>query len=101
MTAADIAHELSFSHLYGILAPVIRHHIPARTLVDLQDQFHRLIRAELEDGVGPVQHLRLPELVVLTELDDPEMWFPIQTGTQQGRVSFTLYAVSTSSDAHT
>jgi hypothetical protein len=94
MTAGEIARELGFSYLSNILVPVIRHYIPARILLDLQDKLHSLIRKDLDDEAIPIEYLRLPELIVLTELQEPEMWFPIQTKTNQGRVSLHIHPVS-------
>jgi hypothetical protein len=85
LTAVEIAREVGYSDLWEILTPVIRHFVPARVLMDLEQKFHELIHAELA-GFAHLKYLRLPQLVVLTELENPEMWFPIQPQSQHGRV---------------
>ncbi|GFF36875.1 hypothetical protein IFM46972_05035 [Aspergillus udagawae] len=84
LTAVEIAREVGYSDLWDILTPVIRHFVPPRVLLDLEEKFHALIHAELA-GFAHLEHLRLPQLVVLTELENPEMWFPIQPQSQHGR----------------
>ncbi|KAF7157872.1 hypothetical protein CNMCM5623_002306 [Aspergillus felis] len=84
LTAVEIAREVGYSDLCDILTPVIRHFVPPRVLLDLEQKFHELIHAELA-GFAHLEHLRLPQLVVLTELENPEMWFPIQAQSQHGR----------------
>ena len=71
-----MAQQLGYSHMFDILSPVIRHNIPARTLDSLQQKFHDLIARDLE-GWPEQKYLRFPELVVLTELELPAMFFPI------------------------
>ena len=78
LTPIEMARELGYSHMFDVLSPVIRHNIPARTLDSLQRKLHGLITRDLgsrDEG----KFLRLPELVVLTELELPEMWFPISS----------------------
>lgn len=86
LTPAAIARELGYSHLFDILAPVMRHYIPANDLINLQSHFHDLIRQDME-GIVKMHHHWLPELSVLTELERPEMWFPVKLGEQSSRVS--------------
>jgi len=76
MTPVEMAHFLGYTHLYNILAPVIFHHVPAGTLALLQQNLHNLMCKNLED-LPEGAHLRLPELTVLTELEVPEIWFPL------------------------
>jgi len=85
LTAVEIARELGYSDLWEILTPVIRHFVPARILMNLEQKFHELIHAELA-GFAHLKYLRLPQLVVLTELENPQMWFPIQPPSQHRRV---------------
>ncbi|OXN04993.1 hypothetical protein CDV58_05629 [Aspergillus fumigatus] len=84
LTAVEIARELGYSDLWEILTPVIRHFVPARILMNLEQKFHELIHAELA-GFAHLKYLRLPQLVVLTELENPQMWFPIQPPSQHRR----------------
>ena len=74
LTPADIARESGHFHLADILAPVIQHTVPHQTLARLQSLFHEMIRADW--GIQ-MAHLVLPDLVALTELRVPEMWFPV------------------------
>jgi hypothetical protein len=74
ITAADIARYSKHIDLVGILAPVIYHPVPHETLARLESQFHDIIRADL--GVRMARFV-LPDLVALTELKVPEMWFPV------------------------
>jgi hypothetical protein len=53
---------------------VIYHTVPHQTLARLQSLFYEIIRADLR---GNMAHLVLPDLVALTELRVPEMWFPV------------------------
>lgn len=78
MTALEMAQFLGFRHLYNALSPVIRHHIPCATLDTLQQHFHTLIKDQLA-GQREGANLRLPELGLLTELENPEMYFPLQS----------------------
>ncbi len=43
----------------------------------LQDKFHDLIRKDLGDRVEQ-EYINLPVLEVLTELELPQMWFPVK-----------------------
>jgi hypothetical protein len=74
ITAADIALDSKHADLADMLAPVIYHPVPHQTLARLESQFHEIIRADLGAWVA---YLVLPDLVALTELKVPEMWFPV------------------------
>ncbi len=78
MTALEMARFLGFRHLYDILSPVLHHTIPHTTLDKLQQNFHDLIRTHLA-GLREGANLRLPELELLTELKNPEMYFPLKS----------------------
>ena len=83
MTPLDIAREHRFSSLYKILTPVIKHYIPPQDLVDLEKEFHKLLKDNRIDFTTYKLHgdlsntNRLPPLPMLTELEFPQMWFPI------------------------
>jgi hypothetical protein len=47
--------------------------VPHQKLARLQSLFYELIRVDW----GDMSHLVLPDLVALTELRVPEMWFPV------------------------
>ncbi|OKL58457.1 hypothetical protein UA08_06368 [Talaromyces atroroseus] len=78
MTAAEIAYELGYTHLRAILAPIVYHCIPHDVLTTLQMHFRNLIRKDLYGQSGEIASLRLPDLIVLTELKEPLMWFPLK-----------------------
>jgi hypothetical protein len=59
--------------------------VPSKALEILQNRFHDLIRDQLGHEVTS-EHLYLPELVPLTELEIPEMWFPLRSNSQTLRV---------------
>ena len=46
-TPLEIAKTFRYSHLYEILAPVIRHPVPAKTLITLENALHELIEHEI------------------------------------------------------
>lgn len=73
----EIAQEMGHLHLTEILALIIHHPVPYSTLTGLtglQASFHEMIRTDVND----VPNLVLPELVALTEVRMPEMWFPLR-----------------------
>lgn len=78
LTALDIARDMQATNLLSILAPVIHHPVPHRTIGRLQALFHEMIRADLKDADA----LILPDLEPLMELKHPEMWFPIKGPTE-------------------
>jgi hypothetical protein len=78
MTAVEMARALGLSDLFDILSPVIRYNIPFRTLNTLETNFHDIIGADLGDFVTN-EYLRLPELVILTELEAPFMLYLVHT----------------------
>ncbi|KAL4812735.1 hypothetical protein BDW67DRAFT_188418 [Aspergillus spinulosporus] len=78
LTPAEIAQVLGYDDIYGILAPVVRHVVPARTQTLLQAKFNEHLLSELADRAQlPAGCIRFPPLSALTELEHPEMWFPI------------------------
>lgn len=77
MSPLELAYDMEVFHLYDILCPIIRSHLPPETLLQLETQFHRLIRSELGHRVDS-EKLYLPILETLTELDGDPMWFPVK-----------------------
>lgn len=90
MTPLELAQDLGYQSLFDILSPVIHQTIPAETLHGLQRRFHDLIISDLGDRVQR-EHIRLPILEVLTELEEPFMWFPLQEHTYSPAVSWIKY----------
>lgn len=77
MTALELAQDLGYKPLYSILSPIIFQPVPQKTLEALQQRFHELIKNDLEDRVER-EYMYLPVLEVLTELEVPQMWFPVK-----------------------
>ncbi|MGW0633315.1 hypothetical protein [Streptomyces sp. NPDC002758] len=79
--AIDIAADRGHHRLTDLLRPELKHSLSPDVASGLQRNLHRLIqhRAGLEDGsdLATKQGLRLPEVEVLTELDNPVCWFPV------------------------
>lgn len=83
----DLARRGQHTHLLGVLEPPRRVEVPAETLRRVQVYFHAVIRARVQHLVD--EHaLRLPELEVLLELDEPRMVFPVPG--MHGRFEFRL-----------
>lgn len=72
----DIAEQKGHTHLIKCLEPIYKHKVPLSVLMKIQDNFHSTIRGRAA-GLIDRETLRLPELEVLLELDEPKMWFPI------------------------
>lgn len=90
MTAAEIARHFRRRDLATILEATIYHHVAQTVLDTLQDHFHALIRKEVGPWTLEFSTLRLPDLVVLTELKSPLMWFPLKSTGIMGRAIFGL-----------
>ncbi|MCT9934509.1 hypothetical protein N5079_30320 [Planotetraspora sp. A-T 1434] len=83
----DVAQRGNHKHLLGVLEPSRRIEVPAESLRRIQVYFHAVIRAQVQHLID--QHaLRLPELEVLLEFDEPQMWFPVPD--MHGRYEFRL-----------
>ncbi|GAB3827713.1 hypothetical protein ACFPIJ_08030 [Dactylosporangium cerinum] len=83
----DLARRGNHAHLLGALEPPRRADVPAETLRRIQVYLHAVIRARAGHLVD--EHaLRLPELDVLLELDEPRMVFPVPG--LHGRFEFRL-----------
>lgn len=82
----EMAVAFGYSDLYEILSPTIEHIVPDRVISRLEEQFHSLIKSDL--GETESKHLRLPDLGVLRELHNPEMWLQLKSSDpKQPRVS--------------
>ncbi|KAI7475245.1 hypothetical protein KC351_g10211 [Hortaea werneckii] len=76
LTPAEIARVLGFSDLASELAPTVYHFVPPKLLQSLQDSLWSIIREDLR-GNWWLDKLVMPDLHALTELEVPEMVFPI------------------------
>jgi hypothetical protein len=83
----DLARRGKHAHLVGVLEPPRRIEVPPESLRRIQVYFHAVIRARVQHLVDE-HSLRLPELEVLLELDEPRMWFPVPDA--HGRYEFWL-----------
>lgn len=78
----DVAVRKGHSHLFEILAPVLKRQVPSGVLLKIQQIFHEVIRGRVNDLVRE-NALRLPELEPLLELPSPPepeklaMWFVV------------------------
>lgn len=66
----EIVDVLNSEVLYPISHPI---------LTTLQTHFHNLIRSSLSARPNELAALRFPDLLVLTELELPMMWFPLKS----------------------
>jgi hypothetical protein len=72
----DITRRRGHSHLFDILEPPRRIDVPTETLRRIQVYFHAVIRVRAQHLVD--EHaLRPPELEVMLELENPQIWFPV------------------------
>ena len=72
----DVAIKEGFRDLIAPLEPRIERDVNVETLARVQELFHGLIRSTMV--AAKVHHeARLPELSVLTEVDNLAVWFPI------------------------
>ena len=72
----DLARQREHGHLLAVLEPPRRVEVPAETLRRIQVFLHAVIRVRVQYLVE--EHaLRLPELEVLLELDEPRMSFAV------------------------
>lgn len=76
MTAQEIAAENSYSELAMKFMPNIILNVDSRNLMSIQEQLHNLMR-EMAGPCLQKDNARLPQLSVLMEMNDPELWVPI------------------------
>ena len=79
MTALEIATAIGRWELVDLLNSEILYPISHTILTTLQIHFHNLIRSNLSARPNELAVLRLPDLLVLTELEIPIMWFPLKS----------------------
>jgi hypothetical protein len=73
---SDIARDRGHDHLLDALKPPRRTEVAPDVLATIQDRFHEVIRGRMRE-FRIEDDLRLPELEVLLELPQPELWFPL------------------------
>lgn len=74
--AVDVARRRGHDHLVEALEPVVRTQVDADKLALIQQHFHRVIRTVIAE-YNITTPLRLPELEVLLELEQPHLWFAV------------------------
>ena len=79
MTALEIAMAIGRWELVDLLNSEILYPISPFILTRLQTHFHNLIRSSLSARLSELAVLRLPDLLILTELEVPMMWFPLKS----------------------
>ena len=79
MTALEIAMAIGRWELVDLLNSETLYPITHTVLTTLQIHFHNLIRSSLSARPNELAVLRLPDLLVLTELEVPMMWFPLKS----------------------
>ena len=79
MTALEIAMAIGRWELVDVLSSEILYPVSHPILTTLQTRFHNLIRSNLSARPNELTALRLPDLLVLTELEVPMMWFPLKS----------------------
>ena len=79
MTALEIAMAIGRWELVDLLNSETLYPISHTILTTLQIHFHNLIRSSLSARPNELAVLRLPDLLVLTELEVPMMWFPLKS----------------------
>jgi hypothetical protein len=65
LTPLDIARQFRHIHLYDILAPVIRHPLPSKTILKLEESLHNVIQTECKLNAEGVE-VRYLHLIVAT-----------------------------------
>jgi hypothetical protein len=81
-TPLDVAKEFGWAHLYSLLAPVVHHTLPASVVLGLQEQLHQVFAKAFP---GVTECFRVPQVEILTELKDPQLWVPLETEKQMER----------------
>jgi hypothetical protein len=72
----DVARRRGHEHLVRILEPEFKRDVPLGVLLEVQQNFHGVIRGRAARLVE--EHaLRLPELEPVLEIEEPRMWFPV------------------------
>ena len=79
MTALEIAMAIGRWELVDLLNSEILYPVSHTILTTLQIQFYNLIRSNLSARPNELAVLRLPDLLVLTELEVPMMWFLLKS----------------------
>jgi hypothetical protein len=74
--AIDIALRNGRHELVSLLTPRYAHHVPLESLLNMQKHFHEVIIGRI-NMFPNWKSLRLPDLEVLLEIEDPNMWFPV------------------------
>ena len=72
----DIALRKGRQDLIALLMPIYRHTVDLGSLSKIQKHFHEVIIGRI-NVLPNWMSLRLPDLEVLLEIEEPSMWFPV------------------------
>jgi ADP-ribosylglycohydrolase/protein-tyrosine phosphatase len=72
----DVAVRQQKPHLYSVLKPQYKRHIPLGILLKIQQHFHEVIRGRIRE-LNYADGLRLPELEPLLEFKEAKAWFAV------------------------
>jgi hypothetical protein len=78
-TPLDVAKKFGWAHLYSLLMPVVHHTLPASVLVGLQKQLNEVFAKAFPSAM---EHFRVPQVEILTELKDPQLLVPLEAEKQ-------------------
>ncbi|KAI1177869.1 hypothetical protein F4777DRAFT_587078 [Nemania sp. FL0916] len=76
ITAYELADKYNNKYLIEHLQPKIIHAVDSSALESLEDQLHRIITEKFGEFISK-HAFHMPQLVVLTEMETPELWIPI------------------------
>lgn len=74
--AVDIANRKGNQHLVEDLNPVYCHPLNPEMLSKIQEYFHQVIIGRI-NVIPEWRSFRLPDLEILLEIEEPNMWFPV------------------------
>ena len=86
----DVGEGRGHRHILNALAPQIRHGVPHGILRKIETNFHAVIYGRVQSLIEE-HRLRLPQLELLLELAQPQMWFDVPG--MCGGFSYRLEAV--------
>ncbi|KAJ2906356.1 hypothetical protein MKZ38_002072 [Zalerion maritima] len=75
-TAEELALKRGLDGLAGHLRPIIRHPVDNSDLEDIQHQLHQMMKEKTTDFIYH-RSFHFPQLSVMTEMVEPELWVPI------------------------
>jgi hypothetical protein len=74
--AVDIAQRKKYLEIGQLLQPIYKVKVPSEILKAIESRFHEIILDRAGDLIYKAS-VRLPDLEILLEIEEPKMWFPI------------------------